>query len=49
MNEKTSSKTMEKPKVVGSKLSTLAVIRRVSFECGDGSCGCGCGLPIGRS
>lgn len=48
MNEKTSSKTMEKPKVVGSKLSTLAVIRRVSSEC-DGSCGCGCGLPIDRS
>lgn len=48
MNEETPSKAMEKPKVVGPKLSALPVIRRVGSECGDGSCGCGCGLPIVR-
>jgi hypothetical protein len=26
--------------------SLLPLIRDTGFECGDGTCGCGCGLPL---
>jgi len=30
------------------KLPTLPLARVASSDCGDGSCGCGCGLPVSR-
>lgn len=49
MNVQTQAKTdTRSPKTPKTKLPILPLAGRASSDCGDGSCGCGCGLPIIR-
>ncbi len=49
MNVQTQTKIgTRSPKAPEKKFPTLPLARTASFDCGDGTCGCGCGLPITR-
>lgn len=49
MNAQSDTRTVPSTtKAPTRKLPTLPLARVANTDCGDGSCGCGCGLPISR-